>query len=611
MLRQHQKQFLETIDGIIGGSGIKIILAYVTPGGGKSSLPVISGKLIEHGYADAICWIVPRKELQTQGEAVFMDPFFKRMFGVNLKIRSSTNEVDPCRGLNGFITTYNAIGTDKYRTVEADFDTRRYVLILDEYHHIEKGGVWAKSLLPLARKASFVILMTGTLGRGDGKEIAFTRYDDVGKPRLEDGQKTKVIRYTRSMALAEKAILPIKFYFIDGKLTWKDADENVIDITSFKHASLKENSAAIYTALNTDYSKQLLTKAVNHWANHRKENPDAKLLVVTDGYDNAVKCVSMLKNNGIPAEIATSHKAMEAITNIRWFKQGLPVLVTIAMAYEGMDVPAITHLACLTHIRSPEWIEQMLARAVRVDKNAGPYESQMAYVFAPTDKKFLSVVTKINSEQASVVKQDAYSKKAKEYEEIPEIFDPDGRRSEITPLFGCVLDMDKQTIQGGKITTRVLVETPKDQELRLRRDISKHINTFCALNRYREEAVNSDIKKAFGKPRAMMTLKELNDLWTYIQAHYPVAVARGTGRVPVSKKATPFCPETVAVNQRGHDIPRAGPKSVELFSSKVEEKPKRYGSPKFKGAYHGCTICAGSGCLACGTQRKKSSAMEV
>ncbi len=54
------------------------------------------------------------------------------------------------------------------------------------------------------------------------------------------------------------------------------------------------------------------------------------------------------------------------------------ILVTVAMAYEGLDVPEVAVVAALTHIRSRPWLEQMVARATRVDPNAGPYWGPMA-----------------------------------------------------------------------------------------------------------------------------------------------------------------------------------------------------------------------------------------
>jgi hypothetical protein len=73
--------------------------------------------------------------------------------------------------------------------------------------------------------------------------------------------------------------------------------------------------------------------------------------------------------------------------------------VTVGMAYEGMDCPEITHVACLTHIRSRGWLEQMVARATRFDPLGGCYERQRAVVYHPDDPMFRSFRTSIETEQ--------------------------------------------------------------------------------------------------------------------------------------------------------------------------------------------------------------------
>ena len=61
------------------------------------------------------------------------------------------------------------------------------------------------------------------------------------------------------------------------------------------------------------------------------------------------------------------------------------ILVTVAMAYEALDVPEVALVAALTHIRSRPWLEQMVARATRVDPHAGPYTAQRALVSHPDE----------------------------------------------------------------------------------------------------------------------------------------------------------------------------------------------------------------------------------
>ncbi|MFC7694221.1 hypothetical protein ACFQY5_37660 [Paeniroseomonas aquatica] len=77
------------------------------------------------------------------------------------------------------------------------------------------------------------------------------------------------------------------------------------------------------------------------------------------------------------------------------------VLVTVAMAYEGLDAPEVAVVAALTHVRSRPWLEQMVARATRVDPQAGPYAAQRALVFHPDDPLFARFRWRMEREQGA------------------------------------------------------------------------------------------------------------------------------------------------------------------------------------------------------------------
>src|SRR4029077_15829085 len=97
-----------------------------------------------------------------------------------------------------------------------------------------------------------------------------------------------------------------------------------------------------------------------------------------------------LKKMGLNVGIATSKEddLQSAIDPFCHKDQPyVDVRVTVAMDDEGMDVPQADVLVCLTHIRSPEWIEQMIHRVTRYDrKNKLPWEQQFATIFAQKDK---------------------------------------------------------------------------------------------------------------------------------------------------------------------------------------------------------------------------------
>ncbi|MBI9093117.1 MAG: DEAD/DEAH box helicase family protein [Desulfobacterium sp.] len=575
-LRKHQAEFNNVIDGIISGSGVTKIILSVTPGGGKSLIPPMAGRLIMAGLADAIAWVVPRQALQDQGERGFLDPFPRHFLKHNLTIRSSTNDLNPCRGTNGFVTTYQALGVDTNRVTAQEFSQRRYVLLLDEYHHVEKNGIWHESLKPLVDRAAYVVLMSGTLERGDGEPIAFTPYRN-NKPFLEDTQDTAVIRYTREDALRERAILPLYFHLSDGQFSWKDRKGAVTSIPSFEGIKPQDKIGALYTALNTDFSKQLLHESVFHWQRCKRLNPRAKLLIVTADYKRAKEVTEMLQfAMRLPAEIATSHKSKEAHAAIKRFKgAGLDVLVTIAMAYEGLDVPPVTHICCLTQIRSVPWIEQMVARAVRIDKAAGVYELQRAYVFAPRDPDFKKVVGRIEHEQVAALK----IKLSPVDDGIEVAVIPDepgegggeGMGSDITPLDGAltgtsekVVGLDPQQDLFEFQEPEEPIETVKEQETRLRQEISAHVNRFAFEHRYKSQKINSELKKHMGAPRNLLELSRLESLLTHVKKYYPLGPQKGTLKAP---------PPGVSLGRAKR--PRVSTKVVPWTGSKADLKQKK------------------------------------
>jgi superfamily II DNA or RNA helicase len=518
MLRKHQRDFSRIIDNIIAGAPTRTILVRVCPGGGKSALPIIAGRLITAGLADAMCWVVPRMSLQDQGERNFQDPFFRRLLNHNLAIRTSTNEPNPCRGLNGFVTTYQALGMPSGKLVWEEFKRRRYILVLDEFHHVEENGVWHNALQPLVDEAAYLVLMTGTIERGDGKAIAFIPYGDDGAgglaPVVTESEEMAVVEYGRQIALEEKAILPLYFRLSDGAVSWKK-DGHEYSVDSLAEANRLWAGAAIMTALNTDLGMSILDDAVSSWRDERgKGHTSASLLVVTATYDHAKRVHCYLRDErGISnADIATSHNPEQAVTAIRKFKRGkTEILVTIAMAYEGMDVPSISHIACLTHIRSVPWIEQMCARAVRIDPDGGDYLDQRAHIFAPDDLLFRAVVDRIEREQLPVVK-------AREPQVQCGLFDGEGsKRPKITFLESTFIGTREIVLGGAEH-----IKTPTEIQRELLRRIESHVRRYAFDNVYDVRRLNAEIKGVFGKARREMTNTELVRVQEYVQAAYPL-----------------------------------------------------------------------------------------
>lgn len=532
-LRKHQNETSRAIDGIINKTpkfrNIRRLLLSVVAGGGKGSVPVNAGRLVKAGLVDRLAIVVPRQSLQTQCEEVFMDAFFQKLFGVHMKVRAATNEPSPCRGMNGFVTTYQALGVDRYKHCLAALQRERYVLILDEFHHVEEDSPWHQAIEELVAAAEYVIMMSGTLSRANKKKIACVTYRN-GYVSLQGDDQTHVIRYTRTDALREQAILPISFHLHDGEFSWKKAEQGrVVSVSSFDQVKKKDRSSALYTALQTEFSEQLMYACLKHWLEYKEKRARAKALFVTAQIGDARRCIDYLQSLGIPALLATSHDSQACRENIDRFKGRAPVLVTIAVAYEGLDVPPVSHVCILTRIRSAEWMEQCVSRATRVDKKSGPYSEQMAHVFAPKDKAFLEFVERIEKEQATRVApaKDVPLPLFPVDEEETDFEGDHGPKGPCIPVKSQILALSKKIIGGmgpfqdPATMFQPTIMTPKNEEMAIRKKIDKYLKKYAYAQGYEYPVVNKDVKRMFGKARAHMTLEELKLCWERVRQVYP------------------------------------------------------------------------------------------
>ncbi len=531
MFRAHQEAFGQLCHDISTGQvgNVRSIICSITPGGGKSLLPVIAANGLIPRIADKIAWVVPRRSLQEQAEIEFANGKSRELLQNRHLIRKTTGEPDPTRGLSGFCTTYQAIGSNN-AFLRDDFDQHRYVLILDEPHHVEEGGAWERALHPLVKRAALTVFMSGTLERGNRRKIAFLQYGDSMGGEVVDlsGRGGAVIQYSRAQALFDKAITPIHFELMDGTANWIGTDGKSYG-TSLSQAG-KDTAEALYTALKTEFAVHLLDECASHWIEHQKTHIRSKMLAVTANIEDAKKYVDHLKKRGVKCAIATSDDSALAAKNIGKFKEidtksALGCLVTVAMAYEGLDVPPVTHIACLTHIRSKPWIEQMIARATRFDAGAGAWEEQMAYIYVPDDRLMCNIIGRMQEEQIVAIKA---RMEEDELEARAARLPSENERKTITPVGSGALT--RRWSRVGTAPKAAESEpnqhqklAPSQQEAALREQIQDYCKTVDALffGRQWGEA-NKRVIKTFGLSRAHMPLDKLQKVVIWLEEYYPL-----------------------------------------------------------------------------------------
>ena len=432
-----------------GETDARDILAAVTPGGGKSLLPVLAAHtLIGAGLVERVCWVVPRDSLRLQAEEAFADPTWRQALGHALSVRAADNAPDPSRGLAGYVTTYQGVAAAPDLHLR-EFARHRTLLVVDEVHHLpalgevdpvaaqqaeqlgeDQASAWSAALLPLLECAGVRLLLSGTLERADGRGILWLPYRTGPRARTRevalDAPGWAVVGYSRAEALRERAVLPVTFGALDGEASWQDEAGTALGPHRLAGSHPVETTRpALFTALRTGFAEALLREAFvairDLRARRRQERglgPGTtapglgKLLVVAPDQAAARRYLEVVRG-WIPhaqadeaAQLATSDtpRAHEVLAAFR-LRPEPSILVTVAMAYEGLDAPEVAVVAALTHIRSRPWLEQMVARATRVDPRAGPYEAQRALVFHPDDPLFAQFRRRMELEQGTLARR--------------------------------------------------------------------------------------------------------------------------------------------------------------------------------------------------------------
>jgi superfamily II DNA or RNA helicase len=555
--RTHQIGNYEIALQVEGGKKLRRVVNHITTGGGKSALPPIWAVTLIPRIADRICWIVPRDSLRAQAVEAFNAQWLREWLGGMRQVRAAGNDVDPSRGTHGYVTTYQAVvqSPDLHRQ---EFERFRYILVLDEWHHVEEGSLWHLSLQPLVERAELVVMMSGTLERGDGKRMAFLEY----RPTVQNGRTGEtpdldgVVIYSRAEALAERAILPITFKHFDLGGSWVDRKGDRITIESFDQVRDGQSGDALYTGLETQYAYELLRDCARDWRAYSSYHPSSRLLVVAHRQRAAKAYAAELKDKyGIRAVVAVSDDGEAAQEAIRRFRRGHhDALVTVGMAYEGLDVPGITHLACLTHIRSKPWIEQMFGRLVRVDPEAGPWQQQPAYAYVPDDTVMREVIERIKAEQEPFIRDrqreggtggipdpggivalgggisglrlselDGEEMSKDEAAFYQHVLDTNHLTGRLTPLEmrRAVQFASELTTVGGPMPRSVTQATVNDEEEKLRKDIQTACSRIDAARQRDFGTTNKEVLSVFGKSREHMTVPELQTVWAFLNSRYP------------------------------------------------------------------------------------------
>lgn len=381
------------------------------PGAGKTIAACeIARELFLRNEIDRVIVIAPRAEVVNQ----WADDFYLVTGRFMSKVTSSDGDikslgVDVC-------ATWSAVNGLK-DAFQAVCQSDRVLVICDEHHHAAIKAAWGDSADSAFKDGKFVLILTGTPIRSDGKETAWLPYDEAGEiDHPEEG--TFTLTYGEAVDLGY--CRPITFHRHGGNFTLDLDNGESVEVSQNKPAELTGNNKRIpglqsaldfyrlacspryerdnITPLADGYQATMLEWGSKKLDDLRCQMPEAGGLVIAPDIEMAMymaKLLEMIEGEAptiVHSKLANPEARIKAFrnTNKRW-------IVSVAMVSEGVDIKRLRILVYLSKATTELTFRQAMGRVVRT---AGPDDDTRAYVVMPSIKLFEEYARKIELEMS-------------------------------------------------------------------------------------------------------------------------------------------------------------------------------------------------------------------
>ena len=254
--------------------------------------------------------------------------------------------------------------------------------VFDEVHHLAEPdhSAWGQAVGALIgsdpdHPRHPVLNLSGTLFRSTvSQKIGTVRYEPVpDKPNKVQAVADHAI-WTSQLIAAEQ-LRHVSLWQFDSTLEIVDLHEETVTtggVIDLSEQDAPVRSAALRALLRDDnYLRPLLTDMKDKLVQQHNllDGHPVKGLIVCDTQDHARQVHTVCSDIfGRRPFLAVSEDGPQAARAIREFRETnkMAVLVTVRMVTEGFDCPDISTLVHLTPWRAELFINQMVARAMRV-----------------------------------------------------------------------------------------------------------------------------------------------------------------------------------------------------------------------------------------------------
>lgn len=380
------------------------------PGAGKTLFTAfVVAELLASQSVSRVVIFVPNDNLRVQwmralaGAGIFVDP----------KAWEGAENPDD---FVGSVVTYQKLNENVVQVLDRRAARTDTLYVFDEVHHVADRGAWGKQVERLVgtfespRRAA--LNLTGTLFRSAGREelttdgrrlivsqerIATVDYrPDPDKPDKLIAQADHTI--TSAELIADKHLRHVSLYEFDFDQGLQVIDLAGETVTSGGIIDLKEHpqwvrSQALRRVLSDEFYLRPKLQALLGKLDEQRallNGHPVKGLVVCEDQRHAEQIHRMLGEmmDARPLiAISDDSRSQQAIGMFRELKRST-VLVNVRMVTEGFDCPDVTTIAHLTSWSARLFINQMVARAMRItDQERQLGRILPAAVLIPQDEK--------------------------------------------------------------------------------------------------------------------------------------------------------------------------------------------------------------------------------
>jgi superfamily II DNA or RNA helicase len=370
-------------------------LINAAPGSGKTRAAcAIADAMIKRGEVERVIVIAPRKEVVGQWARDFQQATGRRMLKVT-GIDGAVGELE-----HDLCATWSSVQglSDALQAVCQNY---RVLVICDEHHHAAVQAAWGSGADSAFHRATFVLVLTGTPIRSDGKKSVWLAYDDRGAiEHPEEG--TFTLNYGKAVDLGY--CRPVAFHRHEGLFSVDFGGGEAVKVSGKRSAELPADLKRIpalqrvldfyrlartckceedgLTPLAQRYQGTMLTYASQKLDELRYRMPNAGGLIITPSIEIAnymVRLIELIEGETptlVHSRVPHAANKIEAFrkTSKRW-------LVSVAMISEGVDIPRLRVLIYLPSALTELAFRQAVGRIVRTN---GPADDTRACVVMPS-----------------------------------------------------------------------------------------------------------------------------------------------------------------------------------------------------------------------------------